>query len=911
MQRKKARKLMQILEIELENVKSYEAARVRFTPGVNAIVGHNGAGKSTLVEAVGFVLFDTLPYTQADFVRAGAKSARARVNFISGDDERAYAVERRIGSGAAYFVFDPGLDARVCEGKADVVRFLRQHLRLEPGTDLAALFGDAVGVPQGTLTASFLLNEASRKKVFDGLLRVEEYQRAWERLREPLNLLKARRQDVEVEVSRLRGRLERLPSLEAARVERAATIVAHQQELAQATRSLESAQAAQAAGERAREAALAAERALTGGRSKLQAAQAAALTAQQAQQDAAEAQSRVAANQAGHAAYVAAEAEQRALEAQVRQRQQAATQRSAADKRVALLLAKLQQNEAELQQAEMAATQVTTLAPQVAEQARLDAELEAARRQQARVADAQAAVKTQQQALTRVTERRGMLLQQLARVAEIQVEQGAVSARVEAQQVTLAARQEALTTLKTQGDLLREQLEQLKRVETALCPVCEQPLAPQHRADLMARNDTRLAAMRQQYRAAQTEVKTLSETVKQDEVAAQALQRELLTLARPEELTKLDEEIAQAQSTLAAAQQQVTALGDSATAIAQLTQALAALGDPRRSQTEAAAVARRAPTLAAALTATRNDLAVAQADLAAHEAALAAFGDLEQALDGVAATLHTHREAYQAVLSNQRQADSLPARQTAAESAAATLAQVEAAAAQLAAAYEAAVAAFDATAYAAAAQEAQTLQQRVGTLRGQLTLLVQTQAQAEAEIAELRGLQGALAAAATRIRTLEDESEALEFIRESLRRAGPHITETLIRQISDGARQIFSDLMADHSRHLAWEKDYSITLEVDGRKRVFSQLSGGEQMSAALSVRLALLREMSSIDVAFFDEPTANLDEVRREALARQILQVRGFQQLFVISHDDTFEQATQNMIRVERHAGKSVVSVG
>jgi exonuclease SbcC len=192
-----------------------------------------------------------------------------------------------------------------------------------------------------------------------------------------------------------------------------------------------------------------------------------------------------------------------------------------------------------------------------------------------------------------------------------------------------------------------------------------------------------------------------------------------------------------------------------------------------------------------------------------------------------------------------------------------------------------------------------------------LTLLVQTQAQAEAEIAELRGLQGALAAAATRIRTLEDESEALEFIRESLRRAGPHITETLIRQISDGARQIFSDLMADHSRHLAWEKDYSITLEVDGRKRVFSQLSGGEQMSAALSVRLALLREMSSIDVAFFDEPTANLDEVRREALARQILQVRGFQQLFVISHDDTFEQATQNMIRVERHAGKSVVSVG
>ena len=117
--------------------------------------------------------------------------------------------------------------------------------------------------------------------------------------------------------------------------------------------------------------------------------------------------------------------------------------------------------------------------------------------------------------------------------------------------------------------------------------------------------------------------------------------------------------------------------------------------------------------------------------------------------------------------------------------------------------------------------------------------------------------------------------------------------------------------MQDYSRRLIWNKDYGITLEVSGHERSFQQLSGGEQMSAALSVRLALLREMSSIDIAFFDEPTANLDEARREALARQIFQVRGFSQLFVISHDDTFEQATQNLVRVERINGVSVVGYG
>jgi exonuclease SbcC len=79
-------------------------------------------------------------------------------------------------------------------------------------------------------------------------------------------------------------------------------------------------------------------------------------------------------------------------------------------------------------------------------------------------------------------------------------------------------------------------------------------------------------------------------------------------------------------------------------------------------------------------------------------------------------------------------------------------------------------------------------------------------------------------------------------------------------------------------------------------------------MSAALAVRLALVREMSTLTIAFFDEPTANLDSVRREALAQQILSVRGFTQLFVISHDDTFEEATQNLVRLVRQGNRTLV---
>ncbi len=74
-------------------------------------------------------------------------------------------------------------------------------------------------------------------------------------------------------------------------------------------------------------------------------------------------------------------------------------------------------------------------------------------------------------------------------------------------------------------------------------------------------------------------------------------------------------------------------------------------------------------------------------------------------------------------------------------------------------------------------------------------------------------------------------------------------------------------------------------------------------MSAALAVRLALLKKLSTLNIAFFDEPTQNMDELRRMNLAEQIRRVRGFDQLVVISHDDTFEQGLDSIVRLKKDA--------
>ena len=141
--------------------------------------------------------------------------------------------------------------------------------------------------------------------------------------------------------------------------------------------------------------------------------------------------------------------------------------------------------------------------------------------------------------------------------------------------------------------------------------------------------------------------------------------------------------------------------------------------------------------------------------------------------------------------------------------------------------------------------------------------------------------------------------ETTDYIRETLKKAAPHVGEILRYEIAREATNMFREVSGEIGRSLKWTEDYEILLDENGYQRPFANLSGGEQMAAALSIRLALLTQLSDVRVAFFDEPTTNLDRERRERLAQQIGQIRNFNQLFVISHDDTFESNVDHQIYV------------
>jgi exonuclease SbcC len=147
-----------------------------------------------------------------------------------------------------------------------------------------------------------------------------------------------------------------------------------------------------------------------------------------------------------------------------------------------------------------------------------------------------------------------------------------------------------------------------------------------------------------------------------------------------------------------------------------------------------------------------------------------------------------------------------------------------------------------------------------------------------------------------------------KFIRETLRDSGQHIVIELIGEIGEEANNLYGSIMDDFSQELRWSEDYEIKIIDSGEEKIFQQLSGGEKMSAALAVRLALLKILSNSDFVFLDEPTQNMDEIRRENLSEQITKIRGFKQVFVISHDDTFNEKYANVIKIEKIDGESRV---
>jgi exonuclease SbcC len=182
-----------------------------------------------------------------------------------------------------------------------------------------------------------------------------------------------------------------------------------------------------------------------------------------------------------------------------------------------------------------------------------------------------------------------------------------------------------------------------------------------------------------------------------------------------------------------------------------------------------------------------------------------------------------------------------------------------------------------------------------------------------AEIDKLERIEKEIEEKKNRARVFGEKEELVKFLRNRVfRNVSAYLSERFREEISLRADRIYRTI-AEVDEELYWGEDYRIVLRdmVEGeiRERSDDQLSGGQTMSAVVALRLALLQTIGA-RVAFFDEPTSNLDAARRENLARAFRAIdvgreevteHWYDQLFLISHDVAFTEITDQIIELGR----------
>ncbi len=1008
---------MHIVSVELEDIKRYESASYTFTTGTNAISGPNGAGKSTILEAIGYALFDTLPYKKEDFLRKGAKTGTVRVTFESSLDGRSYTVVRN--TRASYYVYDPQTKTKLAEQKADVLSWLRLHLGVEPDTDLEELFRTAIGVPQGTFTAIFAETAVRRKAVFDRVLRVEEYRKSSDALKETHTHLNGRVNEVDMKLAGFHGQLMRLPELERQREQLAMQLEDTSRKLEGSRRELALWKSRLAETDALFERMQAEENQFRLVTTQREAAEkevashaARVAEAQSASDDAAKAAP-------DHRAYQEAEAALKRLSEDRVRREEIVKRQAETLREQSVLSAEIQSLQGQLTALDAERQEFELLAPKVQAQEALEREVRELERQVTEAKEREAKIVRLERELATRQEQLEALAKDLAglealrpdaeRVPGLESAQEAATKRQAELQEKLQAQKESeqrlshlregqakdqkqldevsqlisrkakLKDLAAEEPAIREKgqalSDQVSRLEGALerdrkaqsdfkggnacpillvgCPVLEGQTAAEYFAAQIAEREREIAertrerdALRKRYqeaKAAEREVAGLSELERQRDGLTASIQameaqiREVVALSQvrldPAELERLQQEAKRLGEELAKAReaavrlesrdrlasqlealraetesrqreceadrQRLSELAGVAPKLAAREQELKQLGDPRSRHGAIAKNLERRPQLEREREDRLAREQAAQQRLRQLALELDPFSDLDERWQRETLAKEATEPGYRRFLTLSTTAGELPARQ-------ASLAEAQKRLDELSEALRKVSKSLESSRLAYRQEDHQALRDRVEAhaaeairMEQNVVFLEQQSATTAKEIAELQRIQVELADTLQERERLAGLAAFVEFARATLKEAGPYITEAYLLNISLEADRLFRDITGNHHVHLRWNSDYEILLEEDGRERPFASLSGGEQMAAALSVRLALLKEMSAIDIAFFDEPTTNMDENRRQNLAFSIGELKGFTQLVVISHDDTFEQWTDHVVRV------------
>jgi exonuclease SbcC len=158
------------------------------------------------------------------------------------------------------------------------------------------------------------------------------------------------------------------------------------------------------------------------------------------------------------------------------------------------------------------------------------------------------------------------------------------------------------------------------------------------------------------------------------------------------------------------------------------------------------------------------------------------------------------------------------------------------------------------------------------------------------------------------VEKLKMENTILETLRKSLREVvQPVMRKNNVLSVSQAFQAFYQELSEDNIDYAAIDEEGNVDVTKNGEPSPVNSLSGGETTCAALALRLAICSSLTKNQLSLLDEPTIHLDELYRAKL-REFLSNHHFEQLIIVTHDNTFDSLPAHIFKVEKRRGKSTI---
>jgi exonuclease SbcC len=164
--------------------------------------------------------------------------------------------------------------------------------------------------------------------------------------------------------------------------------------------------------------------------------------------------------------------------------------------------------------------------------------------------------------------------------------------------------------------------------------------------------------------------------------------------------------------------------------------------------------------------------------------------------------------------------------------------------------------------------------------------------------------------------------EIIGGIRDAYRSIQPKLRSEFVKVLRNFVQQVLDSLVGGEGPMINVLIDETYTPYVkseSGVEREVSNLSGGERTLLAFAYRLGLgqlimqSRTGHGLSMLLLDEPTESLgrEDGSIDRLAEAISRFKAIEQIIAVTHSEAFAEKAEHVIRLEKDAGVSTVSVG